>query len=76
MISDHTGMIARLGVEKEISSGALKAIEIDSPLMLRPIGIIRRDNEPMTPAVKSFVRIIEEVCKERGHGGRPGRARQ
>jgi len=70
MISDHVGMIARLGVEKEISSGALKAIEIDSPLMLRPIGIVRRDNEPMTPAVKSFVRIIEELCKERRHGSR------
>jgi DNA-binding transcriptional LysR family regulator len=67
MISDHIGMIARLGVENEVSKGVLKTIEIDSPLMLRPIGIVRRENEPMSPAVKSFVRIIEEVCKERAH---------
>src|SRR5262249_22525504 len=67
MISDHIGMIARLGVEKEVANGLLKTIEIDSPLMLRPIGIVRRENEPMSPAVKSFVRIIEEMCDERGH---------
>jgi DNA-binding transcriptional LysR family regulator len=65
MISDHIGMIAQLGVEKELASGTLKAIEIDSPLMLRPIGIVRRENEPTSPAVKSFIRIIEEVCKAR-----------
>jgi len=66
MISDHIGMIAKLGVAKEVSNGLLKAIEIDSRLMLRPIGIVRRENEPMSPAVKSFVRIIEDVCKARG----------
>jgi len=63
MISDHIGMTARLGVEKEVSKGFLKCIEIDSPLMLRPIGIVRRENEPMSPAVKSVVRLIEAVCK-------------
>jgi DNA-binding transcriptional LysR family regulator len=70
MISDHIGMIARLGVEKEIAQGTLKAIEIDSPFMLRPIGIVRRENEPMTPAVKSLVRILEEVCEARGQSRR------
>jgi DNA-binding transcriptional LysR family regulator len=67
MISDHVGMIARVGVENEVSQGLLKCVELDSPLMLRPIGIVRRENEPMSPAVKSFVRIIEDVCKKRGH---------
>jgi LysR family transcriptional regulator of abg operon len=63
MISDHIGMMAKLGVEKEIAKGLLKFVDIDSPLMLRPIGIVRRENEPMSPAVKSVVRIIEDVCK-------------
>jgi LysR family transcriptional regulator, regulator for genes of the gallate degradation pathway len=67
MISDHIGMIARLGVEQEIAKGLLKCVEIDSPLMNRPIGIVQRENEPMSPAVKSFVRIIEDVCKKRGY---------
>ena len=70
MISDHIGMIAKLGVEKELSKGLLKAIEIDSPLMLRPIGIVRRETEPISPAMKSFIRILEEVCKGRRHASR------
>jgi DNA-binding transcriptional LysR family regulator len=68
MISDHIGMIAKLGVEKEIANGLLKCIEIESPLMLRPIGIVRRENETISPAAKSFVRIIEDVCKNRSQG--------
>src|SRR5262249_23679924 len=51
MISDHVGMIAKLGIENEISKGLLKCVEIDSPLMLRPIGIVRRENEPASPAI-------------------------
>ena len=65
MISDHIGMLARLGIEREISRGLLKCIEIDSPLMLRPIGIIRRENEPISPAIDFLIRIIEDVCARR-----------
>ena len=68
MISDHIGMIAKLGVEKEISKGLLKCIEIDSPLMLRPIGIIRRENEPMWPAIDFLIRIIDDLCGTRRRG--------
>lgn len=65
MASDHIGMIARLGVETEAARGELKLVELDSPLALRPIGLVHRDNEPMSPAIKSFVRIIEDVCRAR-----------
>jgi DNA-binding transcriptional LysR family regulator len=65
MVSDHIGVIARLGIEREIAKGLLKGIEIDSPLMLRPMGIVRRENEPLSPSVKSLVRILEEACKKR-----------
>jgi DNA-binding transcriptional LysR family regulator len=70
MMSDHIGMMPKLGVEKEISKGLLKCIEIDSPLMLRPIGIVRRESEPMSPAVKSIIRIIEDVRKTGRNGAR------
>jgi len=70
MMSDHVGMIAKLGVEKELAKGLLKCIEIDSPLMLRPIGIVGRENEPVSPAMKSFIRILEDVCRKRGHAAR------
>lgn len=65
MISDHVGTIARLGVEKELAKGLLRAVELDSPLMQRPIGIVRRENEPMSPAVASFVRIMEDIGRRR-----------
>lgn len=64
-ISDYVGIISRLGVERELASGALKAIELNSPLMHRPIGIVRRDRELDHPAVKSFIALAEEVCRTR-----------
>ncbi len=70
MLSDHVGMMSRLGVEKEIAKGLLKCVEIDSPLMLRPIGIVRRENEPTSPAIAFVIRMIEEVCARRRRPGR------
>ena len=32
--SNHIGIVAKLGVEKELSQGFLKSVEIDSSLML------------------------------------------
>jgi DNA-binding transcriptional LysR family regulator len=65
MLSDHIGMMAKLGVEKEIAAGLLKCVEIDSPLMLRPIGIVRRENEPISPAIAFVIRLIENICARR-----------
>jgi DNA-binding transcriptional LysR family regulator len=63
--SDYVGMIAKLGVEKEIKMGLLKCVDIESPLMLRPIGILWREGEPMTPAASSLVRLLQEACRSR-----------
>jgi DNA-binding transcriptional LysR family regulator len=71
MKSDHIGVVAKLGVEKEIAQGLLTAIEIDSPFMMRPIGIVQRANEMPSPAVTAFIRIIEMVCRERGYTAKP-----
>ena len=38
--------------------------------MQRPIGIVRRENEPVSPAVRSFVRLIEAACEARNHPGK------
>jgi len=65
MLSDHIGMMAKLGIEKEVAQGLLKCIEIDSPLMLRPIGIVQRDNEPVSPAIVFVIRLIEDICARR-----------
>ncbi len=71
MASNHIGVISKLGIENDIAKGLLKGVEIDSPLMLRPIGIVTRENEPMSPAVNTFVRIIEDLCVTRRRGNRP-----
>ena len=60
MMSDQIGMIAKLGVEKEVANGLLKFVEIELPLMLRPIGIVRRQHEPISPGIDFLIRIIED----------------
>ncbi len=66
--SDHIGVIARLGVERELREGLLTAVEFDSPFMMRPIGVVRRENDMPSPAVNALIRILEAVCQERGYG--------
>jgi len=70
MRSDHIGMLARLGIEREIAQGLLKCVEIDSPLMLRPIGIVHRENEAISPAMGFLIRIIEDVTARRRRPGK------
>jgi LysR family transcriptional regulator of gallate degradation len=72
MQSDLIGVISKLGVEKEVAQGRLKTIDINSPLMLRPIGVIRRENDLPSPAIGAFMRIVEEVCRERGYARSAG----
>ncbi len=64
-ISDHVGIISRLGVERELEAGTLKAIEIDSPMMQRPIGIVHREIEPASPAINSLVSLLEAASTGR-----------
>lgn len=69
--SDLIGVISKLGVEKEVAQGRLKAVDIDSPLMLRPIGVLRRENDLPSPAIDAFLRIVEDVCRDRGYARKP-----
>jgi len=67
MVSDHIGVVARLGVEKEIEQGLLKAIDLSSPLMNRPIGIVWRENEVLSPAAQAFIANLTAIVAERGY---------
>ncbi len=64
-ISDHIGIISRLGVERELAAGTLKAIELDSPLMQRPIGIVHREIDPASPAIKSLMTLLDVAAAAR-----------
>lgn len=63
--SDHVGVISRLGVERELAAGTIKTIELDSSLMQRPIGIVRREIEPASPAIKSFIAMLMRASADR-----------
>ncbi len=64
-ISDYVGVVSRLGVESELANQSLKSIEINSLLMQRPIGIVLREGEPISPALKAFISIAEDLGKKR-----------
>jgi DNA-binding transcriptional LysR family regulator len=63
--SDHVGIISRLGVERELKSGALISLDLDSQMMQRPIGIVQREIEPTSPAIKSFIALMEQASAAR-----------
>jgi DNA-binding transcriptional LysR family regulator len=65
--SDYVGLVARSSVEADEKCGLLKIIEIDSPLMIRPIGFLWRENESLSPAAKALMQAIETVCREQGY---------
>jgi len=65
--SDYIGLVTRLGVEAEEKAGILKVIEIDSPLMMRPIGFLWREKDNLSAAAKALVQAIELLCREQGY---------
>ncbi len=62
--SDHIGVLSRLGIKADIEAGRLSAIGLNSPIMRRPIGIVLRKSEPVSPAVKSLIRIAEQLAAQ------------
>ncbi len=65
MQTDYVALIARMGVDADVKNNLLQVIEINSPFMARPIALVWRENEILTPAVKSFIQILKEVCHAR-----------
>ncbi|MPZ58897.1 MAG: LysR family transcriptional regulator [Rhizobiales bacterium] len=67
--SDYVGLIPKLAIQSEVSEGKLGAIEIDSPFMIRTIGLIWRDHHSLSPAARALMDAIESICRERGYAG-------
>lgn len=62
--SDFISVVARVGAQKEIESGRLKAVELHSALMQRPIGIVQRAGLHASPAVRSFIQLAQEFSRD------------
>jgi DNA-binding transcriptional LysR family regulator len=65
-----------MGVHTELNARTLRAVEIDSRWMKRPIGFLYREDEPLSPAMRAFTEILRTVCHERGYFRRDQEERQ
>jgi DNA-binding transcriptional LysR family regulator len=64
MRGDYVGLVAKFGTETDVAAGLLDIHEIDAPLAFtkRPIGFLWRDNDALSPAVKSLMELIATHC--------------
>jgi DNA-binding transcriptional LysR family regulator len=60
--TDHLGLVAQMGIG---GKGDLKLIEIplESPFMVRPIGLVWRENQVLSSSSRLLISAIEEVCR-------------
>ena len=61
--TDHLGLIAQMGIK---DAGDPKTVELplDSPFMVRPIGIVWRQNQVLSSSSRLLMSAIEAVCRE------------
>jgi DNA-binding transcriptional LysR family regulator len=74
--TDYIGIVARMALHPETDAAdrKLKVIEIDSPSMLRPVGLVWRQSQVLTPAIRLAMRAVEDGCRKLG--SRPPHARR
>jgi DNA-binding transcriptional LysR family regulator len=65
-MTDYVGLIAKVALhpEENASDRRLHMIEIDSPSMIRPIGLVWRESQVLTPAIRLAMHAIEEGCRK------------
>jgi DNA-binding transcriptional LysR family regulator len=66
--TDYIGIIAKISLHPKTNAGdrKLKVIEIDSPSMSRPLGLVWRQSQVLTPAMRLTMGAIEEFCRQIG----------
>jgi DNA-binding transcriptional LysR family regulator len=65
--TDYVGIVARIALHPgtDMADRKLRVIEIDSPSMLRPVGLVWRQSQVLTPAIRLAMHAVEEVCRKR-----------
>lgn len=58
--SDHLGVFAYLGIRVDVDAGRLRAFDLDSPFMARPIGLLMRKDDAQRPEFPDIKRIFKE----------------
>jgi DNA-binding transcriptional LysR family regulator len=63
--TDYIGLLAKMGLRAELDARTLCAIEIESPFLLRTIGLIWRNNHSLSPPTKALISMFQTICSER-----------
>jgi DNA-binding transcriptional LysR family regulator len=63
--TDYIAIVARMALhpDTDMADRELKVIEIDSPSMARPIGLVWRQSQVLTPAIRLAMQVIEDGCR-------------
>jgi DNA-binding transcriptional LysR family regulator len=66
--TDYVGIVAKMALHPETDAAdrRLKVIEIDSPSMLRPVGLVWRQSQVLTPAIRLAMHAVEVGCHKLG----------
>lgn len=64
--TNYVGVLASIALhpERDTADRKLHVIEVDSPSMIRPLGLVWRRNQVLTPAIRMAMRAIEEECRK------------
>jgi DNA-binding transcriptional LysR family regulator len=64
--TDYIGIVAKIALHPDTDAAdrKFKVIEIDSPSMLRPVGLVWRQSQVLTPAIRLAMHAIEECCRK------------
>ncbi len=62
----HLGLIAHMGLGRKTAGvdREIREIAVDSPFMVRPIGIVRRENQVLSRPGRLLIEAIEAVCRD------------
>lgn len=65
--TDYLGIVAKMALHPDADTAdrKFKVIAIDSPSMSRPIGLVWRQSQVLTPAIRIVMRALEEGCRNR-----------
>lgn len=61
--SDHLGLIAQMGIKHE-GGPRTAEIAVASPFMVRPIGVVWRQNQVLSSSSRLLMSAIDAVCRE------------
>jgi DNA-binding transcriptional LysR family regulator len=62
-IGAGVSIVPLLSVQKEVQSGALVQVHFADKSFLRPLGIIVRSKQPLTPAARKFIELMQNPPK-------------